>query len=563
MRQKAYQFVTRDGSPSGRGREICPERASGLGKRPQRQQWSVVNSPPSLHAGKRPGRKPLTRSTRWKGLVAPLVAAAFAMLIAADPAVAVFGEQRFHDNCTPEDRAYLRKMMYYGQVVVSSDAFVECLDERLAEYRPCFGDPDIVQDATYDEIVAAVAAAARSPNAVLHWCSGHEPYGASTYLEDYGNQDGEWYQWHEGTLDAYQKTYWSDTCNTLGQNSCHAPSAPYHHGANLVWRELMHQQGFNHDNGGEQTCLGTEWALHTVPSIVGDCVSEVMFRSGFACGFGEDAACGSDGQMIIDGFDSTTCECVERGCFDFTDADGDGIGDICDDYPDDFDNDATPDDADNCPTVANADQSDLDGDGLGDACDNCPEVANPDQVDGDSDTFGDVCDNCPLINNRSQFDEDHDGIGNPCDDDIDDDGVLNDQDNCVYVANPQQDDTDGDGLGDACDGCDPWRHLEDCPEMLNELTAVCGDPRIEALAGSLNGPPWIDDPSDPWPPILLQDPELRDLAIAILEGYSRNAYEPATMSPVIMEQLPTLDPLLDRLMDMMEIEVNDFALVLQ
>jgi len=39
-------------------------------------------------------------------------------------------------------------------------------------------------------------------------------------------------------------------------------------------------------------------------------------------------------------------------------------------------------------------QEDADEDGLGDVCDNCPHDYNPDQSDYDEDGFGDVCDNC-------------------------------------------------------------------------------------------------------------------------------------------------------------------------
>ena len=80
----------------------------------------------------------------------------------------------------------------------------------------------------------------------------------------------------------------------------------------------------------------------------------------------------------------------------------------------DTDNDGVPDDEDNCPTVANANQADTDGDGVGNACDNCPAVANADQLDTDGDGIGDACDNCPNVPNPGQEDEDGDGIGNVC-----------------------------------------------------------------------------------------------------------------------------------------------------
>jgi len=58
----------------------------------------------------------------------------------------------------------------------------------------------------------------------------------------------------------------------------------------------------------------------------------------------------------------------------------------------DIDDDGIVDDQDNCPCIANQNQTDVDSDGVGDACDNCPDDCNPDQKDEDRDGMGDACD---------------------------------------------------------------------------------------------------------------------------------------------------------------------------
>jgi len=80
----------------------------------------------------------------------------------------------------------------------------------------------------------------------------------------------------------------------------------------------------------------------------------------------------------------------------------------------DTDSDGIPDDVDNCPLVANEFQEDADGDLIGDVCDEC--------TDTDGDGFGDpgyaanTCDedNCPDTPNPGQEDTDTDGIGDAC-----------------------------------------------------------------------------------------------------------------------------------------------------
>ncbi|MBD3204355.1 hypothetical protein GF327_08745, partial [Candidatus Woesearchaeota archaeon] len=129
---------------------------------------------------------------------------------------------------------------------------------------------------------------------------------------------------------------------------------------------------------------------------------------------------------------------------------GDGIGDMCD----------------NCPYDYNPNQQDSDNDSIGDVCDfdkdndsipdeedNCPLVFNPDQEDSDNDGIGDTCDNCQDIFNYDQSDIDDDQKGDACDGDIDSDNILNIDDNCPYIYNPDQENSDGDEYGNACDTC--------------------------------------------------------------------------------------------------------------
>ncbi len=167
----------------------------------------------------------------------------------------------------------------------------------------------------------------------------------------------------------------------------------------------------------------------------------------FAVGVGgcprETAAPDGDGDGVPDSADN----CVTVANADQADADGDGVGDACDNCVSaanadqaDADSDNVGDACDNCSSAANADQADADGDGVGDACDNCASAANADQADADSDNVGDACDNCASTANADQADADGDGVGDGCD-------------NCASAANANQTDTDGDGVGDACDNC--------------------------------------------------------------------------------------------------------------
>ncbi|MDP2950292.1 MAG: thrombospondin type 3 repeat-containing protein [Chloroflexota bacterium] len=102
---------------------------------------------------------------------------------------------------------------------------------------------------------------------------------------------------------------------------------------------------------------------------------------------------------------------------------------------------------------------DEDGDLIDDRVDNCPLVANPEQSNTDAwDDDGDGREGEDAIDGidndgDTRVDEDPpgDALGDACDDDDDNDTVTDAADNCPLVPNADQTDTDGDGLGDACE----------------------------------------------------------------------------------------------------------------
>lgn len=79
-------------------------------------------------------------------------------------------------------------------------------------------------------------------------------------------------------------------------------------------------------------------------------------------------------------------------------------------------------------------------------------VKGPGDDDLDEDGVPDDDDNCPSAANSDQADVSGDGIGDACQpSDADRDGWPNLLDNCPTDPNPDQADTDGDGTGDACE----------------------------------------------------------------------------------------------------------------
>lgn len=144
------------------------------------------------------------------------------------------------------------------------------------------------------------------------------------------------------------------------------------------------------------------------------------------------------------------------------DADGDGVADSDDEFPDDSDEwcdtdgDGCGDNGDAFPLDA-SETSDADGDGYGDNCDEFPNDAD-EWEDTDGDGYGDNGDEFPYDPDEWQ-DSDGDGYGDNGDEFPDDPDEWQDSDGDGYGDNcdvfPYDEtewaDSDGDGIGDNSD----------------------------------------------------------------------------------------------------------------
>jgi hypothetical protein len=140
------------------------------------------------------------------------------------------------------------------------------------------------------------------------------------------------------------------------------------------------------------------------------------------------------------------------------DVDGDGIGDACDPCTD-VDNDgycAETDDCDDTDASINPGATEICGDGIDQDCSGADLECN---ADDDGDGIPNLEDNCPAVANPDQTDTDGDGIGDVCDPctDVDNDGYCAETDDCNDnddTINPGATEICGDGIDQDCSGSD-------------------------------------------------------------------------------------------------------------
>ncbi len=192
----------------------------------------------------------------------------------------------------------------------------------------------------------------------------------------------------------------------------------------------------------------------------------------------------TDGDGVGDNADAFPTDKTET-----KDTDGDGVGDNADAFPadknetKDTDGDGVGDNADAFPTDK-TETKDTDGDGVGDNADAFPSDKT-ETKDTDKDGVGDNSDNCPATPNNNQANQDADAKGDACDDDIDGDGVLN------------EDDLSPTDAAIRLDGFSVWRFgVADHIDGRDQGTLYGLDPQVDEINGDSVLTTFLESPLD-------------------------------------------------------------------
>jgi hypothetical protein len=235
----------------------------------------------------------------------------------------VLGQWVYGPDCTPAMKVMLDRAKRFGRAVVTTEAFASCMSQRMAgsyqlagrtsgPYLKCIGDPWYSSPLATQ--IEKATAAARSWNDVGMMCTGGGGK-ASSWLGTYGHTGMETFDW--GT--------WLTTVNTWYEPTNPWPASE---AAGIVSHEASHTHGYTHgDNDQEKAKIACGYSTHptwhfqvnTLPYIIGQCVEDVLARSGTDCG-GNLETCPVGYTKVVDRIGSTgaggapgpapTCSCV-------------------------------------------------------------------------------------------------------------------------------------------------------------------------------------------------------------------------------------------------------------
>jgi hypothetical protein len=232
----------------------------------------------------------------------------------------LLGTVNYGSDCNDTDKAFLAKTMHYGRTVAVSNAFQQCMTAAMSSsqsgvggpYMQCNGDPFYGQPSATQ--LQEVIQAARSTVDVSINCTGGGG-NASSSIDHYGRLDPE----------ALSFSGWLKVDTTLGWPVCNGSNGPncrfagepwpWSQASGIIWHEAMHNQGYTHganDQANAKVACGyanlsdSQWHFqwNTMPYLVGNCISEVINRSGQHCGAPLESG---NGLKLVTDFNGSSC----------------------------------------------------------------------------------------------------------------------------------------------------------------------------------------------------------------------------------------------------------------